>query len=586
MPNVIGISSYYHDSACCILKDGILAAAAQEERFSRRKHDRSLPKAAFRYCLDVGGLDIMDIDLVAYYESPQKKLDRQIWLGLPKLTTEYAIALWRRSKQPLREIREVLGYEGVIEQFTHHESHAAAAFFYSGFEEAAILTCDGVGEWGTTTYGRGEGKKITFFEEVAFPDSLGLLYSAITSYLGFSVNDGEYKVMGLAPYGKPIYVDKIRNLVKVLPKGQYRLDLKYFDFTSLDRMYSDELVELLGEPPRKSETVLSDFHKDLARSLQVVLEEILLEKSRYLYEATGSKKLCMAGGVALNCVANSRLLTEGPFNELFVQPAAGDAGSALGAAALGYTRLTGERLAVRKLEHAYLGPEFANDEIFELLHNTPTVFEDFRGREQALLEAVVDRLATGKVVGWFQGRMEFGPRALGARSILADPRDPGMRDRINVMVKKREEFRPFAPSVLADRAALHFNLDHPSPYMLETWQVISHINLPAITHVDGSARIQTVDEAANPRFARLLKAFESRTGCPILLNTSFNIRDEPIVCSPVSAIICFIRAQIDTLVLEDFVIDRSGLSEAWPELFKNFGRWWGGDITQLVYTLI
>jgi carbamoyltransferase len=584
--NIVGLSAYYHDSACCLLQNGRLIAAAQEERFSRQKHDSSLPKAAFAYCLKEAGIDITDIDCIGYYESPKVKLERQIWTEFPEIEYGRAVTLWRSARRLEYELQEVLGYSGPIHYVGHHEAHAASSFFYSGLQEAAILTVDGVGEWTTTTYGRGCGSAISIFEEVLFPDSLGLLYSMVTSYLGFAVNDGEYKVMGLAPYGRPMYVEHFRSLLKTHADGQYRLGLQYFDFKSDQCMYSNQLVELLGRPPRKASAEIDPFHKDVARSLQSVLEELLIEKVRYLHDRTGAESLCMAGGVALNCVANSRILRDGPFRRVFVQPAAGDAGTSLGAAALAHTHKTGQRIADEALGHVFLGPSFSADEIYGLLGSTGLEVQDFREREEALLEATVERLAAGKVVGWFGGRMEFGPRALGARSILADPRRPEMRDRINALVKKRESFRPFAPAVLSDKREDHFALDHPSPFMLETCQVVSKIELPAITHVDGSARVQTVDEATNRRFYHLLKLFECHTGCPILLNTSFNMRDEPIVCSPVDALLSFVRSEIDVLVLEDFLIDRSIMLAAWEHLFGDPLPESKRGITHKVYTLI
>jgi len=569
MPNILGLSAYFHDSACCLLKDGVLVAAAQEERFSHRKHDSSVPKMAFRYCLSEGNLSINDIDCVAYYENPVKKLDRQLWMILPYISEANAFDVWRKSKRPVHDIRKVLGYEGPIQMVDHHHAHAASSYFFSGFPEAAVLTVDGVGEWATATYGHAQANTINLFEEVHFPDSIGLLYSAITSYLGFAVNDGEYKVMGLAPYGKPVYADRIHQLIQPLARGQFSLNPDYFDFGGRDRMYTDALPKLFGEPPREKESPITIFHKDVARSLQLVLEETLVEKAKYLYEKTGSENLCMSGGVALNCVANARILNESPFKRLFVQPAAGDAGTCLGAAALAHINLTGSRPSTERLEHVYLGPRFTGDEIAKLIRETDVTAADFRGREDALLAHAVELLAAGKVIGWFEGRMEFGPRALGARSILADPRDAGMRDHINALVKKREGFRPFAPVVLESKATEHFDLDHASPFMLETCQVKSKLDLPAITHVDNSARVQTVNETVNSRLARLLKAFDERTGCPILLNTSFNMRDEPIVCSPSDAIWCFARTDIDVLFLEDFVIDRNGLG-SWEELRSSF----------------
>lgn len=558
--NIIGISALFHDAACCVLRDGRLVAAAEEERFSRDKHDASIPWRSFRYCLREARLDISDIDCIAYYENPTHKLGRQLWMGLPRLPLGANDPVSRLdAKRAERQIRRILGYEGPIDVLGHHLSHASSAYHYSGFPDAAILTVDGVGEWTTTSYAAAQGTSIDLLEEVAFPHSLGLLYSAITDYLGFEVNEGEYKVMGLAPYGQPLYLDQLRKLVRSEEGGQYELDLDYFRFDLSERMYSEKLVSLLGREGREAESEIEPFHTHVASSLQKVLEELLLEKVRYLHGEVGSDNLCLAGGVALNCVANGRIAREGPFERLFVQPAAGDAGGALGAAAAAYVQRTGRPLRER-LTHAYLGPGFESDEIASLVSSVSADAIDFRGKEAELVSAVADRLAAGKIVGFFQGRMEFGPRALGARSILADPRDPTMRDRINALVKKREAFRPFAPAVLESAMKDHFELEEPSPFMLQTCQVRSPLDLPAITHVDGSARVQTVSDAESPRFAALLREFDRRTGCPILLNTSFNVRGEPIVCTPEDAVLCFVRAGIDTLVLGDFVIDREGVS--------------------------
>jgi len=552
--NIIGISAFFHDSACCLLTDGVLKAAAEEERFTRIKADPGIPRHAFRYCLEAGGLDIADIDCIAYYEDPRKKLARQVWSGLVDDTGRLPERL--RPDRPEYQIRTILGFEGPVEFVDHHLSHAASCFYFSGFRESAILTVDGVGEWATTTYGKGGDGRIELFEEVRFPHSLGLLYSTITSYLGFGVNDGEYKVMGLAPYGQPLYADTIRQLIIEGAGGGYQLNMPYFSYVSERSMYSEEFCRLFGRPPRKESEEIGQFHSDVARSMQVVLEEVLLRKSKYLFERTGSENLCMAGGVALNCVANGRILREGPFKKLFVQPAANDAGGALGAAAVAHHRCTGEALPIKALPHVYLGPAYSSADIAALLESTSLSYKDHRGRTGELLSATAKRLSQQKVIGWFQGRMEFGPRSLGARSILADPRNPAMRDRINAMVKKREGFRPFAPAVVSHMAAAHFELDHPSPFMLETCQVSSALDLPAITHVDRSARVQTVDRPANPMFFDLLLAFNRVTGCPILLNTSFNIKGEPIVCSPEDALKCFIGTDIDCLVIGDFIIDR------------------------------
>jgi carbamoyltransferase len=564
--NIVGISAYFHESACCLLQDGALVAAAAEERFSRVKHDARLPVAAFRYCLEAGHLDIGDVDCVAYYELPARKLARQLWAGDP---LEGPPGLpWLDALRPQREIREVLGYEGPITTFEHHLAHAASAYFYSGFPDAAILTVDGVGEWTTTAYGKARDEHIDIFERVEFPNSLGLLYSTITSYLGFQVNSGEYKVMGLAPYGAPRHVEQVRALLESGGGGQYVLDLQYFDFVRGRRMFTDRLCELFGAPARKPDAEIAQFHMDVARSLQVVLEETLLEKVRYLRARVDSPRLCLAGGVALNCVANGRILREGPFPEMFVQPAAGDAGGCLGAAALAYVQLVGARPPGGRLRHVYLGPRYSAEVVATQLAAMGVPARDLRGAEAELIEATVDRLVQGQAIGWFHGAMEFGPRALGARSILADPRDPGMRERLNRRVKRREAFRPFAPSVLLGMAPEHFELDHPADFMLETCAVRSPLDLPAITHVDGSARPQTVDPQQSPRFAALLAAFARRTGCPVLLNTSLNVRDEPIVCSPVDALACFVEADLDVLVLEDFMIDRAMINPDLRELLQ------------------
>lgn len=556
---VVGLSFGYHDSACCILKDGRLVAAVQEERFSRVKNDKSFPKKSLRYCLSEAGVGLDEVDCIAYYEEPEKKLSRQIWMGSiedadPVRKADVMKHLCAQS--PQQTIRDVLGYQGAIEIVDHHLSHAASAYYFSGFEEAAVLTVDGVGEWATTSYCVGSGKDLTLFEEVAFPDSLGLFYSTITSFLGFKVNSGEYKVMGLAPYGKEIFVDRLKQLIQVAENGQYRLDMRYFDFLRTSRMYSEALVELMGIPPRVPESDIDQVHMDIAKSLQVVLEEILLDKVRYLHSKVPSKNLCMAGGVALNCVANGKILREGPFENLFVQPAAGDAGSALGAAAVAWVRLFGERPAQRDMPHAYLGPSYSADEVYRLLDSTGVRFEDFRGKQDELIEFTAGQIAQGKVIGWYQGRMEFGPRALGARSILADPRDGDMREKINALVKMREAFRPFAPAVKAEAARDHFALTSASPFMLQTCDVESLLDLPAITHVDNSARVQTVEADVNPRFHALLSAFERITDCPILLNTSFNVRGEPIVATPKAAIEAFFSTPLDALVIGSFIIEK------------------------------
>jgi carbamoyltransferase len=556
MANVVGISAYFHDAAACLIQDGRLVAAAEEERFSRSKHDRRLPTKAFRWCLEQANLSVSSIDCVAYYERPERKLERQLSQLWPHLTPRRCLELWASLRRPVDQIRNQLGYDGEIVFSDHHLSHAASAYCFSGFDEAALLTVDAVGEWATTTYGHGRDGSIDLFEEVRFPHSIGLLYSTVTAYLGFTVNDGEYKVMGLAPYGQPTCVDQLSQFLERLPAGQFRLDPTYFDFSRDDWMHTAALPERLGRPPRSRDEPLTQFHRDVAKSLQILLEEVLLEKVRHLHDRVPVDALCMAGGVALNCVANGRILRDGPFRRLFVQPAAGDAGGALGAAAIAHQR-KGWKTSRDRLAHAYLGPGYSDEQISEVLAATGVDADDHRGDEDALIEATGRLLLEGRVVGWFQGRMEFGPRALGARSLLADPRDPGMRDRINSLVKERESFRPFAPAVLEQAASAHFSLDHPSPFMLETCQVRSPISLPAITHVDGSARVQTVSASTNPRFARLLEWFDAKTGCPILLNTSFNLRDEPIVATPSDALVTFARSKIDALVLGSHIVRAS-----------------------------
>jgi carbamoyltransferase len=590
--NIVGISAGYHDSACCLIQDGNLIAAVQEERFSRVKNDKSFPRRAFRYCLQQAGLTITDLDCVAYYEDPISKLGRQIWMGIQdECSSANRQQLLDRLVEPPPEtlIRKKLGFEGPIEIVEHHLSHAASSYYFSGFEDASILTVDGVGEWATTTYGWGKGPEITRYEQVDFPHSLGFFYSAVTGYLGFEVNEGEYKVMGLAPYGKPLYVNQLRKMIESGELGQFRINPKYFGFMSGESMFTEELSALLGKPNRTPESEILQFHMDVARSAQAVLEEIMLEKVKYMHDRFPSDNLCMAGGVALNVVANSACLKHGPFKKMFVQPAAGDAGGALGASAVAHVRLTGQAPAVQTLNHVYLGPENASQEIHQILKASAAEHRDFRGRVDELIGFTVDRLLEGKVIGWVHGRLEFGPRSLGARSILADARQPGMRDRINEVVKMRESFRPFAPAVLEQKAHEHFELDHPSPFMLEVCPVISEIDLPSITHVDRSARIQTVNSETSPRFAALLEEFDRRTGCPVLLNTSFNMRGEPIVCSAIDAILCFVRCRIDVLILEDFAIERAQIPALWELLAAQKAAEKPGEdaaVKHLVYTLL
>ncbi|MGA7410692.1 MAG: carbamoyltransferase [Bryobacteraceae bacterium] len=560
---IVGVSALFHDAACAIVVDGRLVSAAQEERFTRRRFDESMPVYAFAHCLRQAGVSIHDIDCVAYYEEPQKKLERQLWMGLPQVPLASRQTLFRLdATRPFREIRNRLGYEGKVLTVGHHEAHAASAFYCSGVEEAALLTIDGVGEWATTTYGKGDEHGVHVLEEVRFPHSLGLLYATLTTYLGFQVNSDEYKVMGLAPYGQPTYLEKLRNLVEDQPGGQFRLDMKYFDFACTNKMFTPALADLLGIPARGPDDDISALHQNLASSLQLLLEEILLRKLKHLSDLTGSDNVCYAGGVALNCVSNARLMREGPFRNWFIQPAAGDAGSAVGAALWAHHRLTGgfER---RRMRDVRLGPEYSDQYLRQMLRQGDAPYADYADRTSDLLSATASRLAQGKVVGWFQGRMEFGPRALGSRSILADPGDERMRDHINAMVKKREAFRPFAPAVVAERCSEFFELDRESPFMLETAQVRKNVSLPAVTHVDGSARVQTVDRDVDPRFHALLTEFGRLTGYPVLLNTSFNMRGEPIVCDPCDALSCFLRASLDVLVVGDIMVERQSIPPDW-----------------------
>jgi carbamoyltransferase len=555
----VGISAFYHDSACALVIDGELISAAQEERFSRQRFDRGVPLYAFRSCLDGAGLHPSQVDCVAYYEDPVRKLGRQLWMN-PAGGGDVAGATLDATF-PEREIRERLGFDGRIEMVGHHEAHAATAFYCSGFAESALFTADAVGEWDTTTYGIGSEDGIRLTEAVSFPHSLGLLYSALTSYLGFSVNSDEYKVMGLASYGKPRHRSTLDQVVTSSDGGQFRLDRRYIN-AKPGKMYTNQLVELLGIPPRPPGAEVTRAHEDLASSLQSLLEELLLEKLDHLYEIHPSENLCYAGGVALNCVANTRLRRRAKFRNWFVPPSPGDSGSAIGAAMLVDHRLTGKR-HIARLTDARLGPASDGRTVAAVLDGADVAYEDYSGDEPALLDRVAGLLRDGNVVGWCHGRMEFGPRALGARSILGDPRDRGMRDRINLLVKKREEFRPFAPAVVAERAAEFFDLDVDSPFMLETVDVLPDCTLPAVTHVDGSARVQTVEAGADPRFHALLTRFGELTGVPVLLNTSFNVRGEPIVGDALHALSCFARAGIDVLVADDIVVLRDAVPPGW-----------------------
>jgi len=594
MTNILGISAFYHDSAATLVVNGQIVAAAQEERFTRKKHDPGFPANAIAYCLQAGGISPAELDYIAFYDKPLLKFDRLLETYLAFAPAGFrsfrlAMPLWLKDKIHLRRVlrQRLPSARRARFVFTeHHESHAASAFFPSPFDAAAILTLDGVGEWSTATIGDGEGNRIRLLRELKFPHSLGLLYSAFTYYCGFKVNSGEYKLMGLAPYGRPQFVEAIRrHLVELRSDGSFWMNMDYFNYCQGLTMTNGRFHDLFGGPPRQAESPLEQRHMDLAASIQVVAEEIVLNMAREAHRLTGRKNLVLAGGVALNCVANGRVLREGPFQDLWIQPAAGDAGGALGAALFVWHQLLeNPRSPARgdSQQGSLLGPEFSNGEIADLLTTQAMPHRRF-SKESELLDEVAGLLAAGKIVGWFHGRMEFGPRALGARSILGDPRNPAMQSVMNLKIKHRESFRPFAPCVLKERSAEYFALPAgaESPYMLLVAPVreeqrtalseagqktmaedpdlrrrvnIVRSTLPAVTHVDYSARIQTVDEPRHGRFCRLLRAFERRTGCPVLVNTSFNVRGEPIVGAPVEALQCFLSTDMDALVLGDFVL--------------------------------
>ena len=580
--NILGISAFYHDSAAALLTDGKIAAAAQEERFTRKKHDPAFPTNAVDYCLREAGLTADQIDYVAFYEKPLLKFDRLLETYLAYAPAGFrsfrmALPLWLKKKLFLRrEMGAGLGkqFKGSYVFTEHHESHAASAFLPSPFEEAAILTVDGVGEWATTTFGEGKGNRFTLSGEIKFPHSLGLLYSAFTYYCGFRVNSGEYKLMGLAPYGEPIYADLIAdNVIDVKEDGSFRLDMKYFNYCQGLTMTNRRFEQLMGQPRRASETELTQFYMDVAASIQAVTEDVILKLGRHVHKQTGQKNLCLAGGVALNCVANGKLLREGPFENVWIQPAAGDAGGALGAAQFVWHQLLDNpRNADTDQGPSYLGPEYSQEEINSFLDSKEAVYE-LAEDDDDLADKVATLVADEKVIGWFQGRMEFGPRALGARSILGDARSEEMQKTMNLKIKFRESFRPFAPVILRERAHEYFGVreNEDSPYMLLVAPVNdekrTHLNgnsegvegldklglkrsiVPAITHVDYSARVQTTDEERHGVYHKLLKSFEDKTGSPVMINTSFNVRGEPIVCKPADAYHCFMGTNMDVLVL-------------------------------------
>ena len=560
--NVLGISCFYHDSAAALLRDGVVVAACQEERLSRKKHDQDFPARAVKYVLKQAGIGPGDLDAVGFYDKPLLKFERMLSTYIATFPRSFgsfrkAMPVWIKEKLWVPSIirKELRPYKGPILFAEHHMSHAASCFLVSPFEEAAILTVDGVGEWATASFGVGKGSDITLFKEIRFPHSLGLLYSAFTYYLGFKVNSAEYKVMGLAPYGKPVHVDRImKEIVHLNEDGSFKLNMKYFSYDHGLTMTNGAFSDFFGGPPRKPETWMTEREFDIAASIQKVCEEIVLRMTRYIHEQTRLTRLCMAGGVALNCVANGRVIRETPFKELFVQPAAGDAGGAVGVAHYLYNTL-GKQPRGPAWTHAYLGPEYDDAEIREYLDAAGATYRVLSDGD--IVRETARHIADGNVIGWFQGRMEFGPRALGGRSILADPRDPKMRDTLNMKIKFREGFRPFAPSVLADKASEWFEIDCDSAYMLLVAQVREGKRcIPSVTHVDNSARLQTVTREASPLYYDLIGEFERLTGVPVVINTSFNVRGEPIVCTPHDAYLCFMRTNMDHLVLGHHLLDK------------------------------
>jgi carbamoyltransferase len=586
---VLGISAFYHDSAAALLRDGEIVAAAQEERFTRKKHDAAFPARAVDFCLQTAGIGAKDLDFVAFYDKPILKFHRLIEtylafapIGLKSFAK--AVPIWVGDKLHMRRgLTKSLGCKPKNRYVfpEHHESHAASAFYPSPFEEAAILTMDGVGEWATTSVGVGEGNKVRLLQEIRFPHSLGLLYSAFTYYCGFKVNSGEYKLMGLAPYGEPRFEKQIRDhLIHLREDGSYRLDLSYFNYCQGLTMTSPKFHALFGAPPRKSESELGQFHMDLAASIQKVTEDVMLRTARFAHKLTGKKNLCLAGGVALNCVGNGVILRESPFEKIWIQPAAGDAGGALGAAQFVWYNLLDKPRTVMPNDSqrgSLLGPHYESKDVKSFLDSENIVYEEC-ANEALLADRVAELIEQENVIGWFQGPMEFGPRALGSRSIIGDARSTKMQSVMNLKIKFRESFRPFAPIVLREHASEYFDIapQHDSPYMLIVAPVrddkrksvdasakgldkLKQLRsvIPAVTHVDYSARLQTVDGERNPRLANLMRRFKERTGSPVLINTSFNVRGEPIVCTPQDALRCFLGTEMDVLVVENFVIRRT-----------------------------
>jgi len=615
LTTILGLSAYYHDSAACLLVDGRIVAAAQEERFSRKKHDERFPSHAVAYCLREAGLTIDRIDHIGFYEKPLVKFERLLEsyvASAPRGLRSYLMAMpvWLGDKLWMADnIRRELGTEAEIRFGDHHESHAASAFYPSPFEDAAILTIDGVGEWTTSSIAHGRGADLTMIREMRFPHSVGLLYSAFTYFTGFKVNEGEYKVMGLAPYGEPKYVAAIRDhIVDIHDDGSIHLNLEYFEFVHGLTMTGEGFERLFGGPRREPDAPVTQREMDLARSVQEVTEEVMLQMARSAHRETGARRLCLAGGVALNCVGNGRLLREGPFDDLWIQPAAGDAGGSLGVAYalwhryLGQPRVSAERRGTwaprgsgampayaDEMHGALLGPRYSDDEIGAWLKGAGVAAE--RMDRGAIAEHVAELLAAGKVIGLFQGRMEFGPRALGCRSIIGDARSPSMQSVLNLKIKFRESFRPFAPAVLREHVADWFELDDESPYMLLVADVVTkrrvapppgsealwgieklkvrRSQIPAATHVDYSARIQTVRREDNALYYDIIKAFYRLTGCPVIVNTSFNVKDEPIVCTPEDAYRCFMKTGIDVLVMESYVVSKSAVIDQAPALDRD-----------------
>jgi carbamoyltransferase len=577
--NILGISCFYHDSAAALLKDGQIVAAGQEERFSRKRHDSDFPARAVKYVLREAGLKPEDLDAVGFYDKPLLKFERMLSTYVATFPRSFnsfrkAMPVWVKEKLWVPSIirRELKPYKGPIFFAEHHMSHAASAFLVSPYEESAILTVDGVGEWCTASSAVGRGSQVQLLKEVRFPHSLGLLYSAFTYYLGFKVNSAEYKVMGLAPYGKPVHFERImKEMVHLKADGSFKLDMRFFAYDHGLRMTNGRFDDFFGGPPRQPETWMGEREFDIAASVQKVCEEVVLAMTRHIHRETGLDQLCMAGGVALNCVANGRVIRETPFKKLFVQPAAGDAGGAVGVAHWLYNTIDKQPRG-KPWTNAYLGPAFSDEEIGQYLDAAGARYVKLD--DGALTRQAARAIAEGHVVGWFQGRMEFGPRALGARSILADPRDPKMRDTLNMKIKFREGFRPFAPSVLEDKAAEWFDIDVDSPYMLLVAQVREgKRTIPSVTHVDNSARLQTVRRADSPLYYDLIAEFEKITGVPIVINTSFNVRGEPIVCTPHDAYLCFMRTNMDHLVLGHYLLakpDQPPLREDvdWRSLYE------------------